>query len=75
MTFQEGHNLIVNMSANPYNFNNELFTAIVVPENLNERIRFLEDLKKGKININDSVQYSLDGNFVVCGFMNKAFNI
>lgn len=75
MTFQEANNLISNMSANPYNYNNELFTALVVPEILNDRIKFLADLKDGKINANDSLKYSSDNNFVVCGFMNKAFNL
>lgn len=75
MTFQEAHNLISNMSLNPYNYNNELFTAIVVPEILNDRIKFLADLKDGKVSYKDSSQYSSDNNFVVCGFMNKAFNL
>lgn len=75
MTFQEAQNIILNMSANPYKYNNELFTAIVVPEILNDRKKFLADLKDGKISAKDSLHYSSDKNFVVCGFMNLAYNL
>lgn len=75
MTFQEANALISNMSANPYSYNNELFTAIVVPEILEERIKFLSDIKDGKININDSFNYSSSNSFVVYTVLNKSFRL
>ena len=74
MTFQEASSLVSNMSLNPY-YNNELYTAIVVPEVINDRIKFIADLKEGKVTVNDSFEYSSDNNFIVYGYMNKAFNI
>ena len=75
MTFQEASSLVSNMSLNPYYYNNELYTAIVVPEVINGRIKFIADLKEGKVTVNDSFEYSSDNNFIVYGYMNKAFNI
>ena len=75
MTFQEASSLVSNMSLNPYYYNNELYTAIVVPEVINDRIKFIADLKEGKVTVNDSFEYSCDNNFIVYGYMNKAFNI
>ena len=75
MTFQEANALISNMSANPYSYNNELFTAIVVPEILEERIKFLSDIKDGKINTNDSFNYSSSNSFVVYTVLNKSFKL
>ena len=75
MTFQEASSLVSNMSLNPYYYNNELYTAIVVPEVINDRIKFIADLKEGKVTVNDSFEYSPDNNFIVYGYMNKAFNI
>ena len=75
MTFQEASSLVSNMSLNPYYYNNELYTAIVVPEVINDRIKFIADLKEGKVPVNDSFEYSSDNNFIVYGYMNKAFNI
>ena len=63
------------MSLNPYYYNNELYTAIVVPEIINDRIKFIADLKEGKVTVNGSFEYSSDNNFIVYGYMNKAFNI
>ena len=75
MTFQEASSLVSNMSLNTYYYNNELYTAIVVPEIINNRIKFIADLKEGKVTVNDSFEYSSDNNFIVYGYMNKAFNI
>ena len=75
MTFQEASSLVSNMSLNPYYYNNELYTAVVVPEIINDRIKFIADLKEGKVTVNDSFEYSSDNNFIVYGYMNKAFNI
>ena len=75
MTFQEASSLVSNMSLNPYYYNNELYTAIVVPEIINDRIKFIADLKEGKVTVNSSFEYSSDNNFIVYGYMNKAFNI
>ena len=60
MTFQEASSLVSNMSLNPYYYNNELYTAIVVPEIINDRIKFIADLKEGKVTVNGSfVKYIL----------------
>ena len=75
MTFQEASSLVSNMSLNPYYYNNELYTAIVVPEIINDRIKFIADLKEGKVTVNGSFEHSSDNNFIVYGYMNKAFNI
>ena len=75
MTFQEASSLVSHMSLNPDSHNNELYTAIVVPEVINDRIKFIADLKEGKVTVNDSFEYSSDNNFIVYGYMNKAFNI
>ena len=75
MTFQEASSLVSNMSLNPYYYNNELYTAIVVPEVINDRIKFIADLKEGKVTVNDSFKYSSNNSFIVYGYMNKAFNI
>ena len=75
MTFQEASSLVSNMSLNTYYYNNELYTAIVVPEIINDRIKFIADLKEGKVTVNGSFEYSSDNNFIVYGYMNKAFNI
>ena len=75
MTFQEASSLVSNMSLNPYYYNNELYTAIVVPEVINDRIKFIADLKEGKVTVNGSFEYSSDNKFIVYGYMNKAFNI
>ena len=75
MTFQEANALISNMSANPYSYNNELFTAIVVPEILEERIKFLSDINDGKINTHDSFNYSSSNSFVVYTLLNKSFKL
>ena len=75
MTFQEASSLVSNMSLNPYYYNNELYTAIVVPEVINDRIKFIADLKEGKVTVNDSFEYSSDNNFIIYAYMNKSFNI
>ena len=64
MTFQEASSLVSNMSLNPYYYNNELYTAIVVPEIINDRIKFIADLKEGKVTVNGSFEYSSDNNFI-----------
>ena len=67
MTFQEASSLVSNMSLNPYYYNNELYTAIVVPEIINDRIKFIADLKEGKVTVNESFKYTSDNNFIVYG--------
>lgn len=58
-----------------FTYNNEKYTAVITPAIIEDRTRFLVDLKLKKINPADVRNYSNDNNYVIDALMNKAFNL
>lgn len=75
MDLQESKKLLSMFQENPYMYGDNKYTAIIIPETLEDRIAYLSDLKEGKASINDGHKYSKNDKFVLRGIMNRAFNL
>ena len=75
MNLQEAQKLLSMFQENPYMYGDDKYTAIIVPETLEDRMNYLADLRDGKASINDGHKYSENDKFVLRGVMNKGFNL
>lgn len=74
MTYEEAESLLYNISPNPYIYNGDKWVAKIIPEIVNDRIPFIEDLQNNKATDKDVIKYSSNNQFTVNGYMMKAFN-
>lgn len=72
MTYKEAEYLLSTLDENPYPYNGELYVAVIVPEIIDDRIRFLSDRKKSSVDVKD---YSTNNQFTINGYSKKAFNL
>lgn len=75
MTYKEAGYLLSTIDKNPYPYNGELYTALIIPELIDDRLGFLADLKEGKINADNIEKYSSNKNFAIYSVLNSAFNL
>lgn len=75
MTYKEAKYLLDTLDKNPYPYNGELYTALIIPELIDDRLGLLADLKEGKINADNIEEYSSNKNYVVYSVLNSAFNL
>lgn len=75
MTFEQATEKLNLISPNPYIHQGDLFTAIIVPKDSDDRISFISDLRDGKANVSDVKKYSHNDQYNVDGLMTKTFNL
>jgi len=74
MNYEEAKFLLSTITPNPYIYNGDKWVAKIIPEIVNDRIPFIDDLKNKKVTDEDVIKYSSNNQFTVNGFMMKAFN-
>lgn len=74
MSYEESCSLLSCVNPNPYTYNG-LYLALIIPEIVDERRGFIDDLQNNKISKKDVVNYSSNGHFTVNGFKAKTFNL
>jgi len=74
MTYEEAKFLLSTVTPNPYIYNGDKWIAKIVPEIVNDRKTFLDDLKNKKTTDDDVIKYSSNKQFTVEGYMMKPFN-
>ena len=74
MTYEEAKSLLSKVVPNPYYYRGEKWVAKIIPEIVNDRIPFIEDLNNKKVRDEDVIKYSSNNQFTVNGYKMKSFN-
>jgi hypothetical protein len=72
MTYNEAEILLNTLERNPYPYNGEPYVALIVPEIIDERMKFIADIQKFDVDVKD---YSTNGQYTINGYSKKAFNL